>query len=267
MRSGRGSLTARLTAACRHMGDADPYAARFVGPGLRPILPLARRLDGPLNALTLGLVHAVRARHAWIDAQLQRAVGQGARQVVLLGAGFDSRPWRLPLGGVPVFTCDHPDTAAARRAAAHGLPPRSVDVPVDFARADFAQALLDAGFAPDRPAVFVWEGVSMYLSPAAVAQTFARVRALSGGGGWLLFDAWCSTPSPLRAGLERVGMRGLGWLGEPMGWTPTIAAVQAAVEGAGLTLAAHLSARAVAGAGRAHAGLRLFEAVAPALTR
>lgn len=67
-----------------------------------------------------------------------------------------------------VYRIDHPATAAARAdaMAAAGLADRGVPIELDLRGGDLVAALGDAGFDPRRPSVFVWEGVSMYLTEA-----------------------------------------------------------------------------------------------------
>lgn len=192
----------------------DPHAVRFLPPGLR----LVSRLWGssrPPSAV--GLATYVLARHACLDAAL---VETGAEQVVLLGAGYDSRAWRLreALGERVVWEVDHPATAAAKSRAAARLPevPRRV-VPVDFERQNLRQRLLDEGFDPSRPTFWVWEGVSMYLTRTAVLDSLATIRSLSAPGSSLGMDLWFYLDDPrLFATWRRASASALALFGEPI---------------------------------------------------
>jgi methyltransferase (TIGR00027 family) len=114
-----------------------------------------------------------------------------ADQLVILGAGFDTRAHRLPAASaVATFEVDHPATQARKVAivAGEGLDTRRVTyVPVDFEHDRLDTALLTAGFDTTRPAVFVWEGVTNYLTADAVDATLAVVRALAAPGSVLVF--------------------------------------------------------------------------------
>src|SRR5262249_12673282 len=117
-------------------------------------------------------------RTRFIDDAVKDGLRSGAGQLLLLGAGFDSRPYRLAeVDGVAVFEVDHPATQAAERARlahTHDNPAERVQfVPVDFERTDLDAALRSARYAADVPAVVVWEGVVSYLSSAAVDHNFA----------------------------------------------------------------------------------------------
>jgi Leucine carboxyl methyltransferase len=106
----------------------------------------------------------------------------GVEQVLILGAGFDSRAYRLAqLRDVAVFEADHPATQAAKRRMLRrglGQIPASVGfVPVEFGADDPAAKLAEGGFGPGKPTLVLWEGVTNYLDPVSVDSTFALPRA------------------------------------------------------------------------------------------
>ena len=89
-----------------------------------------------------------------------------------------------------MFELDRPATQAAKRdalARAGTGTGHVVFVAVDFETDDLADALAHAGYVVDRPTLFVWEGVSQYLSANAVDNTLALIHKVAGGGGWLVF--------------------------------------------------------------------------------
>jgi methyltransferase (TIGR00027 family) len=106
-----------------------------------------------------------------------------APQVVILGAGYDGRAWRMPeLGGTVVFEVDHPDTQREKRARTAGLHlcAREVHfVPVDFSRDNLDDALAAAGHDAARPTTWIWEGVVMYLERADIDATLSIVARRS----------------------------------------------------------------------------------------
>jgi methyltransferase (TIGR00027 family) len=120
------------------------------------------------------------ARTVAIDEALRQA---GSPQLVILGAGLDGRAWRMPeLRDVVVFEVDHPDSQQAKRERAASLAPMARDVrfvPVDFERDDLDAELARAGHDPARPTTWIWEGVVMYLEPAAVEATLTIVAGRS----------------------------------------------------------------------------------------
>ena len=158
----------------------DPYALRFVAPRLRPLVLAARtrRLQAWLaryaDYRAPGARTSAIARTRYIDDVIEGCVREGARQCVILGAGYDCRAQRLPaLRGLSVFEVDRADTQALKRKK---LPVSGVRyVAVDFLRDDSFQALAAHGWRRDQPTLFVWEGVTNYLDEAAVLRVLGEV--------------------------------------------------------------------------------------------
>lgn len=219
----RASLTAEFVCLMRALGGEDPFADALLSPAFRA-LGVAWRAGAttglPVDAVTLGIGPLVGARHRFIDRALLSALARGAGQVVLLGAGLDARPWRLAaaLRGARVFVVDHPATARLRAARTRALPPTgAVRVDVDFAREDFGDALLSAGYLPEITSFFVWEGVSMYLPGPVVGACLARLAALSAPGSGVALDVWRpDAGSPAVRAVERLSRRALALSGEPV---------------------------------------------------
>lgn len=206
----------------------DPYARHFLSARGRAALALLHAL-GPGadlgDRLLAGLAAYALTRHACFDAWLARALEDDAvGQVVLLGAGYDSRAWRLAplLAGRPLYEVDHPATGArkARQVQAHAPAwpaPLRHAVAVDLAHAPFAPALAAAGWRAERPTFWIWEGVSMYLAPEAVRQTLRAVSVASAPGSRLAVDFW-GLPRGWhpRAALTRAAAATFALLGEPV---------------------------------------------------
>jgi len=170
-------------------------AATLPSPARRALL---RRLDQALQ----GAVTFVLARHHAIDDLILKTPSD---QVVLLGAGYDTRRARLykRLCQSLVFEVDHPDTARRKAQlsetvyASTELAP-AVTVAIDFALDSIERRLLEAGMNADARTIWVWEGVSMYLPEQAVRDTLALVARLSGQGSRVVCDV---LSDPRRAGL------------------------------------------------------------------
>ncbi|MEV6643673.1 SAM-dependent methyltransferase [Amycolatopsis sp. NPDC051371] len=198
----------------------DPYATAFLRPSLR-VLAEAARLPG-VRHLATGLYDAVAgpgprasgiARTKVIDDALAEAM-TGDTQCVLLGAGYDARAHRLAaLAGRAVFEVDHPATQARKRTK---MGPGPVYVPVDFERDDLAKSLAENGFDLRKPSVFVWEGVTNYLTADAVDTTLAAVHGLGGDLVFTYVDVRAlREPSPFPE--ARRWVRAVARSGEP--WT------------------------------------------------
>jgi methyltransferase (TIGR00027 family) len=205
----------------------DPYAPLFLGPMMRAGLA-ARQATGRLGELGEqlldGLSPYVLARHRFIDDHLATALDEGVAQVLILGAGYDTRAWRFAdaLAGRPVFELDHPSTSARKAELverhADALPrPRVVRVPIDFQHQSLAEALEGTGFEPGAPSFVVWEGVTMYLTRAAVRASLAAVRALTAPGSAITMDFWHLPDRPeWVATMRRMSAHALHLFGEPI---------------------------------------------------
>ena len=173
---------------------ADPLAAALLPGGLRPPGKLlVLRLMGGLLARFIdrqwpGARTSGIARTRLIDDWITESIGRAA-QVVLLGAGFDTRAWRLAaIDSVKVFEVDHPATAKVKRErlqAAGADLGRVIFVAVDFEIDDFEQRLRDAGFDPSRRTIVVWEGVSQYLTGDAVCGVMRWAGRLAPGSRFI----------------------------------------------------------------------------------
>jgi len=165
----------------------DHLAARMIRPGLNLAalvkVPLLRRfVPATVERLLPGGLWFEIARIRGMDDFVREEVAAGVRQVVILGAGLDSRAYRMPeLATTTVFEVDHPVTAAYKRervAAVIGDPPANVRyVEIDFASEDLATVMTAHGHEAGERSAAVWSGVAPYLEPAAVDATLAWVAA------------------------------------------------------------------------------------------
>ena len=133
------------------------------------------------------------ARTRYIDDYSQACVSGGVEQVVILGAGFDTRAYRLEgFKKVKVFEVDHPSTQKMKMARLRGvireLPSWVTFVPVDFEKDKLDEKLLSAGYRRDLKTLFIWEGVTPYLTAESVDRTLSLVVANSGRGSSIIFD-------------------------------------------------------------------------------
>ena len=168
---GLPSKTAVMTAAARAIGTYDPdpsvrnpdwLAEHFLGPTER------RLLDGTpwLNGLAQDyrelsripevepVVRYLLVRTKFIDERLIRAVEGGATQVIVLGAGFDSRAYRLRevLKGVRFIEVDFGPTQEYKKRRVRDvlgcLPENVTYAPIDFTREKLEDVLQRTGFVP-----------------------------------------------------------------------------------------------------------------------
>ncbi len=167
----------------------DPYAVPLLSGTLKALAAIARiSVIGKLVPafLDFGWPYTrssgvVRTR--LIDDMVREAIQAGAQQFVLLGAGFDSRAYRLKEAkGMRTFEVDHPATQRAkleRLKPKLGHPPENVHfVEVDFEKDNLECKLSEAGFDSKIPRVVLWEGVVSYLSETAVGANLGVLARL-----------------------------------------------------------------------------------------
>jgi methyltransferase (TIGR00027 family) len=178
-----------------------------------------------LRLASLGLVDHIELRTAAIDAALVAAAARGVAQLVILGAGLDARAWRMPeLAAAVVFEIDHPATQGKKRAWMQAAVPRARDVrfvSVDFERDALGERLAEVGHERTAPTAWVWEGVTPYLSRAALHGTLGEVGRASAPGSMLAVTYMTPDLIPFSA-LRGVATRFFHALGEPLigGITP-----------------------------------------------
>lgn len=162
----------------------DPWAAALAG---EEGVALSRRLDASQPHMELWI--GVRTRV--LDLAVQRR-GPALGQVVVLGAGLDTRAARLAHPEVRFFEVDAPATQQHKRARVAELEGYPADaatyVACDFEHQDFLEQLQAAGFDAGRPALFLWEGVTYYLSEPAVRATLRRLASGGHAETTVLFD-------------------------------------------------------------------------------
>jgi len=207
MKEGKPSFTAEIHAIIRAAESKkpegervcyDPLAKYFMSTKFRiidksPILPkilywlLAERLAP--TAIGESVV-----RTKYIDDYLKECIGNGIRQLVIMGAGYDSRAYRIEglQGKVKVFEVDHPATQEVKmkrlKRLLGSLPGHVVYVPIDFDKEKLDKRLLESGYDRNLKTLFIWEGVTMYLSAEAVDETLAFVVNNSGEGSSIIFN-------------------------------------------------------------------------------
>lgn len=186
-------MTAKWTAAARAREAlrpvplfTDPYAAALAG------------LEGPAllqqgEETVAGLDDAIFAiRTRFFDDYLAAATDQGIRQVVVLAAGLDVRPYRLdwPAGSV-WFECDRAEVLAhkaaglARAGAVANC--RVRPIATDLA-GDWLPDLEGAGFDRSAPTAWLAEGFLCYLPPEAVHRLLRAVAGIAAPGSRLGLD-------------------------------------------------------------------------------
>lgn len=170
------------------------FARRFLPPLARLLLvPGIRHLVlGGLGRAEVGGMGMLLCRTRYIDDTLRDALYDGIDQVINMGAGLDTRAFRVPLPEqARIFELDQANVMAWKKGRLEkllgALPPQLTLVPIDFDRQSLKEVLIGAGYQPERPTFFIWEGVTQYISAEAVDQTLRFVSEMSGPGSRIVF--------------------------------------------------------------------------------
>jgi methyltransferase (TIGR00027 family) len=175
----------------------DPYAVHFVDP---KVLEFARKNPEKANEmrehyerLFPGLGNSIRARVRYFDDFVKAAIAEGLEQLVILGAGYDTRAYRIDgLCKIKVFEVDHPATQAMKQEKIKTIFGRLAEhvvyVAVDFERDNLGEKLLEKGYNESQKTLFVMEGLIMYIPAGAVDETLSFIAGNSGKGSRIIFD-------------------------------------------------------------------------------
>lgn len=201
MRKNQSSLTAAGIAIARAVESEkpadericyDPYARQFVPAWMYRLLGFFIK-SGYAELRGPGVNGFLMARERYIDDVLQNFLNEGLRQLVILGAGYDSRAYRFDLPGrVKTFDVDHPVTQAEKLEKVQRffgkIPEHVTYVPVDFNTQTLSECLLSSGYDPGLISLFIWQGVTMYLTPVGVDTTLAFIVKRGAPGSAIVFD-------------------------------------------------------------------------------
>lgn len=232
--SAQGPLSARWSE--HNLGTREDEPANrlmMVLPGVSPLgvrlaagpMMLAHRLTGyvpkafrsPFEG-DIPMQYEASARQTFFDTVVDRNFADIA-QFVILGAGFDTRAFRLPKGTrVRSFEVDAPKTQTIKREMLEkaGIDSTGVTfVAADFEKEDWLARLIEAGFDPDKPTLFLWEGVIMYLDREAVETTLRKI-ASTAKGSVVAFDYFTTEPLESQALYWRYARAATRATGEPL---------------------------------------------------
>lgn len=175
----------------------DPLAIQMLPPSARSIVKVAsvgvvrQAFHAFLDKLMPGLWNEFPCRKRYVQDQVADALKTQPQSVVILGAGLDTLAYRLPqLSTVHVYEVDLPDNIGYKRKRLEELygtiPSHVTLVLIDFETQSLETVLKQAGYTLDQRTVFVWEGVTQYLTETAVRETF-QFMAQAKRGSRLVF--------------------------------------------------------------------------------
>jgi methyltransferase (TIGR00027 family) len=163
----------------------DPYAPYYSG-------QVGAKMVAAMNQINPSIRKAIVLRARFMDDYSVKCLDEGFEQVVLLGAGYDSRYLRLEkFRTAKVFELDLDSTQVIKKTLTRKLlghlPPNVTYVPIDFSKESITAKLAKAGFENHRKTLFIWEGVTLFLNHDIVAKTLGRLAEI-GHGNRIVFD-------------------------------------------------------------------------------
>jgi methyltransferase (TIGR00027 family) len=195
-RSAEGVAGMRVIETLKPEADrviSDPYAKVLVPGGLGFSISLWIITSGLYERMAPGAVGFIIARERYIDDYLKDCLSEGLEQVVILGAGFDTRGLRLPgIERTRVFAVDEAATQAVMlerlKKVVDPLPAYISFVPADLNTQDLGDVLRAAGYDETAKTLFIWQGVTYFLQPEGVDATLSFIAEHSGPGSAVVFD-------------------------------------------------------------------------------
>lgn len=173
----------------------DPIA-KYMEPKYSPVALWA--MKGFINSrfydrMSTGALGLIVVRERYIDDYLKASLSKGLDQVVILGAGFDTRAYRIAgIEKTRVFEIDQPATQAEKllrlKKVIDPLPQHVTFLPVDFNTQTLAERLPASGYNEKGKTLFIWQGVTYFLTKEGVDSTLAFIANHSGPGSAVIFD-------------------------------------------------------------------------------
>jgi len=168
----------------------------------RDLMPLSSKISllpgfrhaivAMMEANVPGLIGDLYCRTRYIDDALDNALRDGVQRVVILGAGFDARAYRISgIEQTHVFELDLPEPQRLKQTLVAQilgeLPPHVTYVPIDFDRQDLGSTLAAEGFQSGLRTFFICEGVTQYITEEAVDRIFRTIYVAAAKGSEVVF--------------------------------------------------------------------------------
>nr|WP_319373919.1 class I SAM-dependent methyltransferase [uncultured Methanobacterium sp.] len=176
----------------------DRYAVHFIRPEViefgKKHPEEAKELIENTERLFPGLSSSIMARVRYFDDFVKKSIEDGTEQLVILGAGYDTRAYRIEelKENMNIFEMDHPNTQGYKiekiKEIFGSTPENVVYVPVDFEKEKIGEKLIENGFISSKKTLFILEGLVMYIPPESVAEIFLFITENSAKGSTVIFD-------------------------------------------------------------------------------
>jgi methyltransferase (TIGR00027 family) len=175
----------------------DPYATYFLSEEAKktfksPLRLLFTRLM--LSLMFPGVHNGIISRVRFMDDCVKKCLDNGLEQMVIIGAGYDTRAYRFNglAQKAKVFELDHPATQKVKKEKLKkifdSLPSHVSYIPIHLDKDKISEKLFDGGYDRSKKTLFIMEGLLMYLPPPFVDKILNFIKSNSGPGSWITFD-------------------------------------------------------------------------------
>lgn len=177
---------------------SDPYAVHFINP---EILKFAaehpREAEQKVQEMENqfpGLGNSIRARVKYFDIILEKCISDDITQLIILGAGYDTRPYRIPKidSNFKVFEVDHPEIQSIKKEIITRifgkLPDNVTYIPLNLESGDLDVVISSTCFSELKKTLVIMEGLIMYLSSDSINRIFSYLSQKCPVGSKILFD-------------------------------------------------------------------------------
>jgi methyltransferase (TIGR00027 family) len=233
--------------------SGDYLAQIFLPDNQRSLLKTPSQREWAIKKQPPGMYAYIIARTLYFDHIVEQALQKHIPQIVILGTGYDSRPYRfLKLANETRFfeldtlpTLQHKKELLLKANVA--IPQNVVFVPIDFTRDTFEEVFPKAGYDRHKKTLFLWEGVVPYLDAKAIDTTLRFIKANAPVGSTVCFDytsPWSGVDLDELARLQEFGdFWKRNFPREPGEWTIEPSAISAFLSGRGYRVVDHLEAK------------------------
>jgi methyltransferase (TIGR00027 family) len=176
----------------------DPYAIHFINPKIveygKNNPEKAKYKIEEMEKIFPGLSSSILARVRYFDDFVDEQIGKGLEQLVILGAGYDTRAYRIEelKKNIKVFEVDHPNTQSFKIQKINELfgtvPDYVTYVPVDLETQELSKNLMINGYKSNKKTLFIMEGLIMYIPQKSIEKIFSFIVKNSGSGSSIIFD-------------------------------------------------------------------------------
>ena len=172
----------------------DPLAIHFIGHKTLELLQKDPEIEKGKQTVFKGVANTIAARVRYFDDFVKKSINEGIEQLVILGAGYDTRAYRIEgiKENVKVFELDHPSTQSIKiekiKEIFGFLPDHVTYVSIDLEKEILSEKLFKNGYDPLKKTLFLMEGLTLYISPETVDKILSFIVKNSGKGSFVIFD-------------------------------------------------------------------------------